>query len=162
MYGIGQDALPEVQEWSNNPPGCPGMVGRPSRISLSSGTPFRMSGSGREACRMSVRPTRMCGSGRVALSDIWEWLGGCPGCPRVVVTHSRMSGSGGRHLRIAGSGREALLVVQEWLGGSPECPGLVEKPSCMSGRPSWMSASGREALLYAGSDRKALPDVLEW
>ena len=86
MSGSGQDALPEVQEWSDNPPGCPGVVGRPSQmsenvgrpsqISLSGGTPFRMSGSGRETCRMFVRPTQMCGSGREALSDIrgsgWE------------------------------------------------------------------------------------------
>ena len=38
MPGKGWEALSYLQEWSVGPPGCPGMVGRPSRIS----------GSGRE------------------------------------------------------------------------------------------------------------------
>ena len=38
MSWNGQEALPHVLEWSGNPPECPGVVGRPSR----------MSGSGRE------------------------------------------------------------------------------------------------------------------
>ena len=38
MSGIGGDALPNVSEWSVGPPGCPGVVGRPTR----------KSGSGRE------------------------------------------------------------------------------------------------------------------
>ena len=39
MSGNGQETLPDVREWSEGPSGCPGVVGRP----------FRMSGSGREA-----------------------------------------------------------------------------------------------------------------
>ena len=38
MSGSGWEYLPYVQEWSEFPPLCPGLVGRPSR----------MSGSGRE------------------------------------------------------------------------------------------------------------------
>ena len=98
------------------------MVGSPSRMSLRGAMPFRMSGS----CRVSLSDvrecsegplgcpgvvgglTRMSGSGREILPDVWVWLGGpsgCaegpPGCPRVVGCPARMFGSG----------REALLEV---------------------------------------------------
>ena len=33
MSGRGRESLKDVQEWSGGPPGCPGVVGRPSRIS---------------------------------------------------------------------------------------------------------------------------------
>ena len=46
MTGSGSESLPNVQEWSESHPGCPGVVGR---------------------------PTRMTGSGREALSDVREW-----------------------------------------------------------------------------------------
>ena len=39
MSGSGREALPNVREWLGGPPGCPGVFGRP----------FRMSGNGREA-----------------------------------------------------------------------------------------------------------------
>ena len=39
MSGSEREALHHVREWSTGPLGCPGMVGRPSK----------MSGSGREA-----------------------------------------------------------------------------------------------------------------
>ena len=35
MFGSGQDTLLDDQEWSVGPPGCPGVVGRPSRMSRS-------------------------------------------------------------------------------------------------------------------------------
>ena len=38
MFVSGREALKVVQKWSGGPPGCPGVVGRP----------FRMSESGRE------------------------------------------------------------------------------------------------------------------
>ena len=52
--------FPDVREWSGGPPECPGVVGRPSRMSKCgrvaltdvrqwSGWPSQMSGSGREA-----------------------------------------------------------------------------------------------------------------
>ena len=37
----------------------------------------------------------MSGSSREALQDVWEWSGGCPGCPGVVERTSRMSRCGG-------------------------------------------------------------------
>ena len=92
MSGIGREAFPDVREWSGRPRGCPGVVGRPSR----------MSGNGREALRMS-------GIGRKALQDDHEWSRGSPGCPGLV----------GRPSRMSGSGREALPDVREWLGGPP-------------------------------------------
>ena len=51
MTGSGRLALPEVLKWSVDPPECPGVVGRP--------------------CRMSR-------SGREALPDVREWSGGFP------------------------------------------------------------------------------------
>ena len=68
------DALPDVQEWSGGPPGCPGVVGKPSR---------------------------MFESGRESLPDVRKWSGGShvwsggpPRCPGVVVSPSQRSGSG--------------------------------------------------------------------
>ena len=43
MSWSGQETLPDVREWSGCPPGCPGVVGRPSRKFRS---PSRMSESG--------------------------------------------------------------------------------------------------------------------
>ena len=45
MSGICREAFPDVREWSGGPQGYLGVVGRPSRIS---------------------------GSGREALKDVWE------------------------------------------------------------------------------------------
>ena len=33
MPGSGQESLPDVREWSGYPPECPGVIGRPSRMS---------------------------------------------------------------------------------------------------------------------------------
>ena len=66
MSGSGWEAHQVVRVRSSGPPGCPGVVGRPSRMS---------------------------GSGREALPDVWEWSGGPPGCPGVVGRPYRMSGS---------------------------------------------------------------------
>ena len=70
------------REWSGGPPGCPGVVGRPSR----------MFGGGQEALS----------DVREALPDVREWSGSSPKCPGVVAKPSWMSGSG----------REALLDVR--------------------------------------------------
>ena len=49
MYGSGREALTNVREWSGVYPKCPGVVGKPSQLSVSGGHPSRMSESGREA-----------------------------------------------------------------------------------------------------------------
>ena len=67
MSEIGQEALPDAREWSVNPRGCQGVVGRLSRLS---------------------------GSVREALPDVREWSGDPPGCPELVGRPSRMLGSG--------------------------------------------------------------------
>ena len=46
MYRSGRKTHLDVREWSGDPPGCPGAVGRTSRMS---------------------------GNGRVALPDVREW-----------------------------------------------------------------------------------------
>ena len=91
----------------------------------------------------------MSGSGREALPDVRERLGGSPGCPGVFGRLSRMASSCqealsypvivGRPSRMSGSGREALPDVWEWSGGPLGCPTVVERPSRSSG-------SGLEAL----------------
>ena len=55
------ESLPNVREWSGGPAECPGVVGKPSRMSR---RPFGKSG----------RPSQMSGSGRVALSDVQKCL----------------------------------------------------------------------------------------
>ena len=157
-----QEALSDVRECSEGPPGCPGVVGSVSR----------MSGDGSE-------PLRMSGSGRENLPDVREWSGEPVECPGVVE----------RLFRMSGSCKEALPYVRKWsedppscpgvVGGPPECPRLsgvfpgssgghleslrmVGTPSRMSlrsGRPFWMSGSCR----VARSDVwKALPIVWKW
>ena len=73
----GREAFPDVREWSADPSGCLGMVGRPP------GFPG-----------VVVRHSRMSGSGREALPDVWGWSGDHAGCPGVVMSPSQMSGSG--------------------------------------------------------------------
>ena len=104
MSGSDRETLLEVQEWSGGPHGCPGMVGRPSR----------MSGSGRETVRyvweafpevrewsrgppkclgVDERPSQMS----VSCPEVWETLPDVqepPGSPGVVRSSSRMSVSG--------------------------------------------------------------------
>ena len=53
MSGSGRESLPDDREWSGDPPGCPGVVGR---------------------------PTRMTGSGWNFLLDDREWSGDPPKC----------------------------------------------------------------------------------
>ena len=120
MSGSSQETLPDICEFSGDPPGFVGVVERPSR----------MSGSGREALpnvwealriyssRREVLP--VCpGGGQEDLPDVRVWSGGpskCPGgpakVPRVVERPSRISGSG----------RGALPDVREFSGDPPEYP----------------------------------------
>ena len=81
MSVSGREALPDVQEWSGGPfgcpggpPGCPGVVGRLSRMSRSGQEAFRMSESG-------GRPNRMSGSSREALPDVRVRSGDPAECP---------------------------------------------------------------------------------
>ena len=84
MSGSGREAFPDVWEWLGGPPRCPGVVGRP----------YRMSGSGPDTLPGCPKGPPGC-PGR---------SGGPAGCPGVVWMPSRMSGSG----------REALRDVREW------------------------------------------------
>ena len=75
-----------MREWSVVYPECPGVVGRPSQLSVSGGRPSRMSRSGREALS-NVQEWRE------AFPDVREWSGGSPGCPKIFGWLSRMSKS---------------------------------------------------------------------
>ena len=72
MSGSGQEAIPNVREWSEGPPGYSGVVQRPSRIS----------GSGRKAIPNVRRPSRMFDRVFRPLPDIRERLPITPGNPR--------------------------------------------------------------------------------
>ena len=77
MSKSGLKAIPNVREWSEGPPKYPGVVGGPP------------------GCPGEVwRPSRLSWSGRVALPDVREWLGDPTKCPGVVGRPSQMSGSG--------------------------------------------------------------------
>ena len=54
MSGSVREAIPDVREWSEGLTECLGVVGSPSRMSV---------------------------SGRIALPDGLEWSGDSPGCP---------------------------------------------------------------------------------
>ena len=106
MFGSGRKALTNVREWSRGAyrcsrvvavghPGCPGVVGRPSR----------MSRSGWEAL-----PENREWSG--GLPDVWEWLGGPPGCPRVVERPPGCLGVVGRLSQMFESGKEACRMSE--------------------------------------------------
>ena len=159
MSGCGQEALPDVRVWSEGPPGCPGVVGRPSR----------MSGSGREALTV----------GRETFPNVWEWSGGPPGCPGVVRRPSRMSGSGRVTLPDVRSGQEDLLDVcecsggvtggwevhtdvQEWSGGPHMWSGSLPDVQEWSGDPPACPEVVRRPYSMSGSGREAHAEVREW
>ena len=65
---------------------------------------------------------QMSGSGREAVPDVQEWLGGPPKCAGVVVRPSWVVGRPSWKFE---SGWDAFPVVREWSGGPPGCPGVV-------------------------------------
>ena len=84
MSGSGREALPNVCEWSGGLPGCPGVVGRPSRM-------FERGLEALPNVWGDQGPSRMSRSGRKFLPNVREWSGVSPGCPRVVGRRSQMS-----------------------------------------------------------------------
>ena len=97
MSESGREALPEVLELesSGGPPGSPGLVGRPSR----------MSRCGREA----LPDIRVWSGGP---PGNWELSGGHPGRPGGIERPSRKSESGRGASRKSGRGLEALPNVR--------------------------------------------------
>ena len=83
MSGSGRETLPNDRVWSGGPPGSPGMVGRPSRIS---------------------------GSFWEALPDVREWSGDELGCLGVIERPSWMFGSGGTDSRMSGRGQNTICM----------------------------------------------------
>ena len=87
MSGSGRDALLDVREWSGGPPGYPGVVGSPLRMSVCDWEALsdvrewweallniRVWSKGYSECpEMVRRPTRMSASGRETLPDFREW-----------------------------------------------------------------------------------------
>ena len=59
-------ALSIVREWTGGPPGCSGLVGRPSRMFEVVGGPYRYP-------EVVERPSRMSESGRETLPDVPQW-----------------------------------------------------------------------------------------
>ena len=132
MCESGREALPDVREWSDGPPECPGVVGRPSWMS---------------------------GSGRVALPDVREWLGNPAGCLGVVWRPSQMSKSGWETLPDV---HEALLDVREWSEVSPGSREAHSDARDLSeGYHGCLRVVGRPTRM-SRSDPKTLPNVQEW
>ena len=84
VSGSGREALPDVGEWSVDPPLSPRLVGRPSW----------MFGSGREVLPDVLEVSGLVERTSGMSGSVREWSGGPPGCPGVVGRPSRMSGSG--------------------------------------------------------------------
>ena len=142
MSGSGREAIPDVQELSEDPLGCPGVVGGLPECPGVVGSPSLMSKGCREALMEVLEAPRMFGSGREALTNIRGMSGGPPECPEVFESHSRMSGSG----------LVTLPDVREWSRYPPGYPGVAKKPS-------QMSESGREPLPNVREWSDAFPDV---
>ena len=91
MSASSREAFPDVRLWSGGLTG-----GRKAHLHVrecSEGTHWWSGGPSR--CPGVVgRPTRLSKSGRKALADVWEWSGGSPGCLGVVRRPTRNSGSG--------------------------------------------------------------------
>ena len=124
MVGGGREALTEVQEWSEGPPGGQEVDVRPSRIYRSGREAFpEVREANPEVREWSGVPPGVpvvVGSGREALTEVQVWSEGTPGGPGVVVRPSR--------------------IFQEWARGLPGGPGVVWRLFRISG-------SGRESLL---------------
>ena len=114
--GSGREALLEVQDGLGDPPGSPGVVGRPSRRTVSVRQATRRSGSGQEAlsedweCSAGHPEVREWSGGP---PEVREWSGGPPAGPGVF---SRPLGGPrviGRPSRWSGSGQEVLLHFRE-------------------------------------------------
>ena len=72
MFAIGREALPDLRVWSGGPSGSPDVVRRPSRMSA-------IGPGGPSGCPGVVgRPSWISGSGREALPDVRDMLGGPP------------------------------------------------------------------------------------
>ena len=78
---------------------------------------------------MSVTPFRMSGNSQESLPDLWEWSGGPPGSPGVVVKPSLISGSGREDLPDV---CESLSYIRKWSGDNPD---VREWLGCYPGCP---------------------------
>ena len=126
--GSGWKTLPEVRKWLRDTPEGPEVSGdRPGLTEVSVAPPGDP--------EMLGRPSRMSGSCRKTLPEIWKWSGDPPKGLEVV----------GRLSRRSGSGRETLPDVWKSSGDPPKGPEVV-------GRPSQKFGSGRETL----------PEVWKW
>ena len=82
MSGRGREALPKLQGWSEGSPGYLELVGRSFRMSKTGlEAPSGCPGVVRRPSWMSVRPSRIFDSGRETFPNVREWSGGPPGCP---------------------------------------------------------------------------------
>ena len=95
MTGSHREAFPDVREWSGSPTGCPGVVGRPSWMSI----------NGREA----IPDDQLCSE---TLLVVRYCSGSPPVNPGVVGRPTRMSGSSRRPSQMSGSGRLTLSDVR--------------------------------------------------
>ena len=138
----GLETLPEVWNWSGDPPGSSKVVGRPSR----------RFGSGRERLleiQKWLETLPEVRKSSEAILDVRIWSGDPPGVPELIVTPSRRSGSGRRPYRRFASGWETFLEVQRWSETLAEVRRwLIDPPRDpeVVGRPFWRCGTGRKTF----------------
>ena len=151
--GSGREAISEGREWSEVPPGRPGVVRRPSRRAESGRETFPVGHEWSEALRVGLEwsggPHKGTGGflgGPEVVETPTRRVGRTARGHRVVGRPTRKAGSGRVALQRAGSDRESLKEDwedlpedQEWSGGPPRVSGVV-------GRASQKARSGWEAL----------------
>ena len=99
--------LPDFLEWSGDPPGHPGVVGRPTRMSRS-GLETLLDVWEWFGALPYVREWLE------SFPDVWQWSGGLPGCPGVVGRPIECPGVVGRPSGMFGSSCEAFPEVHKW------------------------------------------------
>ena len=155
LYEV-REALAEVREVSEHPPGDPGGVGIPSRRSgsgqkanpeVSEGLGHPLEGLGAivevregsgglpEGTRGVGKPSRRSRWGLEVCPEVQERSGCLPGGAVWDGTSSRMSGRFGTSTRRSWRGREAFQEVGEWSKGPTGGPGGIATSSQRSGRP---------------------------
>ena len=105
MFGSGREVIPNVCKWLGVLPGCPGVAGRPSRISGTNREASWMSGNCGEALRMSE-------SGRETLPVVREWWVALPEVRELSRASPRCPGGPLECARVLGSGRKAIPNVR--------------------------------------------------
>ena len=124
--GSGQETLPEVRKWSEDPPGGLEVVEDPLVGPEVVGVLIA-------SVELVGRPSLRSGSGQETLPEVQKWSRGPLGGPEVIGRPSRSSGSGRETLQEVRKWSDTIPEVCNWSGDPPKCPEVVGRPSRKSG-----------------------------